>query len=354
MLFAAAVVITTLSFANFMPKSYQSAWAVSSTLTLTPMSGPVGTVVTASGSDYVGSMCTLSSSPVGLMVSPTCSISMGILLGGFTVASDAHTGSYTVIVATDVAGEIWSTTFTVASMQSFTNLALSPALGSEGTDVTAYGSSYVGSVCTLSAMPSGLFSSSSCSISAGTLTGSFKVASGSEIGDYLVTVTTDVSGEFGSAVFTVTTTTIASTTVYLTVIGGATETAVDQGTVIRILSNSVISRTVFDSTKGLLNFTVSASSGSYGFFNASLAKTLLHGRPILLIDREENPATVVEDMDFWHVYATYSLGEHEVVIGGSETVPEFPAAVVMMLSTISLVFILTRRIRCNDPSHISP
>ena len=86
------------------------------TLTLTPPLGVVGEVISASGtigSSDLYSTCTLSSSPSGLLSSPTCSISAGKISGGFTVASGAPVGYYNVMVTTNVAGETASAGFTV-------------------------------------------------------------------------------------------------------------------------------------------------------------------------------------------------------------------------------------------------
>jgi hypothetical protein len=173
------------------------------TLALSPDSGPVGTVVTASGEHYLGTQCTLKPAPLGVFTSSTCSISGGKLTGGFTVASGAKAGTYTVKVETN-AGSADSATdsFTVTTIPPPPlTFALSPASGSVGTGVTASGSNYVGTSCTLSATPSGLFTSSTCSISGGTLTGGFTVASGAS-GSYTVKVETP-AGETKTATFTV-------------------------------------------------------------------------------------------------------------------------------------------------------
>ncbi len=71
------------------------------TLTLGPASGPPGTSVSASGANYAGTTCLLSSNPAGLFVSQACSVVAGFLTGSFTVASGAATGSYTVTVQTN-------------------------------------------------------------------------------------------------------------------------------------------------------------------------------------------------------------------------------------------------------------
>jgi len=90
------------------------------TLVLSPVSGPTGTVVAATGSNYVGTACSLFSIPsgVGFFASPpSCAISGGILTGGFVVGASAPAGSYTVTVSSaspsSTAGATASATFTV-------------------------------------------------------------------------------------------------------------------------------------------------------------------------------------------------------------------------------------------------
>jgi len=133
------------------------------------------------------------------MSSPTCEISEGELAGGFTVATTAAAREYTVTVGTD-ADETASTSFVVEAAPTFT---LSPSSGTRGASVTVSGANYEGTTCSLSSSPGGLLSSPVCSISAGTLTGGFKVSSTAAVGGYTVTVTTNVAGETRTATFTV-------------------------------------------------------------------------------------------------------------------------------------------------------
>jgi hypothetical protein len=189
------------------------------TLTLNPTSGSGGTVVTASGSNYGGASCTMSSTPSGLFTSSSCSITGGTLNGGFTVASSATVGSYTVRVETDI-DELVSHTFTVTTGPSFN---LNPTSSTPGTAVTGSGLGYAGTTCSLSSSPSGLLSAATCSISAGTLTGGFTVASGASAGVYTVMVTTNVGADTKTATFTVTS---VGPTFTLSPISGRARTAV--------------------------------------------------------------------------------------------------------------------------------
>ena len=197
---APAATYTVTATTNAPGETKSATFTVSGpTFTLSPTSGLAGTAVSASGSNYLGTTCTLSSSPSGLFTSASCSISSGTLSGGFTVASGAALGSYTVTITTNVAGESRTAPFIVGIRPTLT---LSPTSGRAGTAVSASGLNYVGTTCTLSSSPSGLFTSSSCSVSAGTLTGAFTVATSASAATYTVTVTTN-SGETEPAPFTV-------------------------------------------------------------------------------------------------------------------------------------------------------
>jgi len=119
----------------------------SPTLTLTPTSGRVGTVVSASGSNYGGTTCQLMATPSNLFISQTCTIAAGSLTGTFTVDASAPANTYTVTVQTDM-GPVDSatSTFTVTPTYSVAYYADPPsgqilADGSsetDGTMVTGY------------------------------------------------------------------------------------------------------------------------------------------------------------------------------------------------------------------------
>ena len=164
--------------------------------TLDPVSGPVGTVVSISGSTYAGTTCTLSVTPSNLFSSSSCTIASGSLSGGFTVATGASLG-YTVTLNTN-AGESKTAPFTVTTGPAPT---LNPTSGSPGSTVQVSGSGYHGTTCTLTSIPAGLFSSSSCSITNGALLGSYTIATGAS-GNYMVILTTDV-GETAASLFAV-------------------------------------------------------------------------------------------------------------------------------------------------------
>ena len=67
------------------------------------------------------------------------------------------------------------------------------------------------------------------------------------------------------------------------------------------------------------------------------------GQPIVMIDGVEHPASVTEDVDFWYIHVTYSYSEHQITIGGSNTVPEFPPIPLLAIIFILAMIILRRR-----------
>jgi hypothetical protein len=119
-----------------------------------------------------------------------------------------------------------------------------------------------------------------------------------------------------------------------------------QDTIIQIVSNSLVSDLIFDSNRGILNFTVTGLPGTIGYFNATIKKSLLQGTPIVNFDGSQIEPTVSEDATFWYIYFTYQHSAHHVTIGGSMVIPEFRNS-AFLLVTVSLTMVLfsTRRKR---------
>jgi len=151
-----------------------------------------------------------------------------------------------------------------------------------------------------------------------------------------------LSGDYDKIINPTTQTYTASTGTTITQTSTVISTTI-MGLQMQVVSNSSVSDLVFDSTRGLLNFIVSGPEGSHGFFDATIAKSLLHGQPVVLIDGVERPASVTQDAGFWYIHVTYSLSQHHVMIGGSNTVPEFPSVSLLAIVLVLVIVIFRRR-----------
>jgi hypothetical protein len=160
------------------------------------------------------------------------------------------------------------------------------------------------------------------------------------------TIVTTLSPATTQTTLTASTTLSTVVTVYTTLGTGGTATAVVQGLVMQVSSNSSVSNLAFDSSRSLLNFTVSGPAGTYGFFDAAIAKSLLLGQPVVLIDGVEHTASVTEDANYWYIHVTYPHSVHQVAIGGSNTIPEFPSSMVFMVTLVLAIVVFKRRTRC--------
>ena len=179
---------------NFSPDATVTLLPVSGS----PNSGPVGTVVTVTGSGFTTS-ATVSfvSLPTGLSTFPaTCAVSSGVIVQPcqFTVSLTAVAGTtYTVTITGSVATEVAIQTFTVTTP----TISVSPSTAAPGYPATVSGSGYspVDTGCSLSvsiwSSPTNSFSGS-CAVTSpgsGTITGTFLVPTTTTIfGIYVVNV----------------------------------------------------------------------------------------------------------------------------------------------------------------------
>ena len=88
---AIAACMILAAIATLVPGVPAEITPATTTLTLVPSSGPMGTPVIVTGSNYRSTTCVLAAVPAGLFTSATCVIVTGELSGSFTVASTAPT-----------------------------------------------------------------------------------------------------------------------------------------------------------------------------------------------------------------------------------------------------------------------
>ena len=164
-------------------------------ISLSPSFGSGGSTVDVSGSGFSLSdtACSVSGAVV---VSPSCSVSDGILTGAFGVANVAS-GSYSVTVTGTQAGDSALADFTVLS----NSITLTPSSAQIGASVDVTGSNFytTDTGCSLSGSPIGTLR---CSISNGAISAAFNVTSITP-GAYTITVTGSPGGDSASSTFTV-------------------------------------------------------------------------------------------------------------------------------------------------------
>lgn len=88
-----------------------------------------------------------------------------------------------------------------------------------------------------------------------------------------------------------------------------------------IVTNSTVSELTFDSTKRTLSFIVSGPSGTVGFMNVTLAKTLVENieQMKVYLDGSEINCTAIDTNDSWLMYFFYNHSTHRVVISLDST-----------------------------------
>jgi hypothetical protein len=138
-------------------------------------------------------------------------------------------------------------------------------------------------------------------------------------------------------------TTCSVTTTQSTTAAATTVAQTTQALQMQVSSNSTVSGLIFDLTRGILNLTVSGPEGTHGFLDATIAKSLLSGQPLVLIDGVQYVASVSEDLNFWYIHIIYTQSQHHVTIGGSNTAPEFPS--IPLLTIVLLLALVTVRRR---------
>jgi hypothetical protein len=105
----------------------------------------------------------------------------------------------------------------------------------------------------------------------------------------------------------------------------------------------------FDTQRRLFNFTtaeVPHSTGGVAELVVLIDKRLLDGPPIAFVDNAMVPSTFAQNASHYFVRFSYALTNevtHEVMVGGSNTVPENPSPLVPLLITVASLYVFSRR-----------
>ena len=86
-------------------------------------------------------------------------------------------------------------------------------------------------------------------------------------------------------------------------------------TVFSVTSNSTVSELAFNSTSRELSFTVTGPSGTTGYVNVYIAKTLINIADVkVYLDSDQLNYTVTSEDDSWHLHFTYLHSTHTIAI----------------------------------------
>jgi hypothetical protein len=123
----------------------------------------------------------------------------------------------------------------------------------------------------------------------------------------------------------------------------------DEQTVFSVVSNSTLSALAFNSTSKELSFTVTGESGTTGFVDLTIAKTLIDNIADLSVhlDGASINYDSTSTTDAWLLHFTYTHSTHNVAVnlGAAETPKEpaqtltFPAWVIVVAISIVVVLI---------------
>lgn len=103
---------------------------------------------------------------------------------------------------------------------------------------------------------------------------------------------------------------------------------------VKLLSNSTVSTFLFMQAWEKIRFDVRGPSDTVGYCNVTIPKNLLRGDPWKIFLNSTNitsQAIITENQTHTSIYFTYVHGTYEAKIYGTEVIPEFPTAIVLLL-----------------------
>jgi len=109
-----------------------------------------------------------------------------------------------------------------------------------------------------------------------------------------------------------------------------------------IASNSSVFAVIYDDTRSQLNFSI-IGRGTSASVKVNIDKRFLKGSPIVLVDGIETTPLVSENQTAFAVNFTTTLSTHKVVVGGSQTIPEFSQHSIagILLVAVTAVLMIT-------------
>jgi len=114
---------------------------------------------------------------------------------------------------------------------------------------------------------------------------------------------------------------------------------------IAVTSNSTVFAMTFDDSRSLLNFTVIGRGGSKASIRVEIPQRLIKGNPIVLVNGIEKAASISKSQEVYVLDFTTSLSTLNIVIGGTQTIPEFKDLLMpLLLPLLAALAVLKLRI----------
>jgi len=125
-----------------------------------------------------------------------------------------------------------------------------------------------------------------------------------------------------------------------------------------VISNSTITELAFDSTSKTLAFTVSGPTGTTGYTNVTIAKTLAANTTDLKVYLDGSPLeySTNSTTDSWIIEFTYGHSTHRIVIALNsitETTPTAYPTTPMLLALLIATLILATLIKKKKHTYIT-
>jgi hypothetical protein len=122
-----------------------------------------------------------------------------------------------------------------------------------------------------------------------------------------------------------------------------------------VVSNSTVSGLVFNSTSDVLSFIVSGPSGTHGYTNVTIARTLITNASALAVYFDGNKInfTLASTNYYWLLHFTYHHSTHQIVIYMNTPQPKaaseiqygsFTITVGIIIATIAIVTVIMNAI----------
>ena len=116
---------------------------------------------------------------------------------------------------------------------------------------------------------------------------------------------------------------------------------------IRITSRSGVRSVSYNPSQRTLNLATSGQSGAImpGVINLAVPISLIDGEPAATIDNNTIDSSFSKVGGYYYVFLTYPDGSHTILVGGKNTIPEFPYSILILALVLIATLNWTKRLR---------